>query len=90
MLEFPAGFLALIPSATITHSNSPVRENETRFSFTQFCPGGLLRYVDNKFRTESTLAEEDSVGYAAMQRGKAARWEECLELIALYDEIVQS
>ncbi|KAJ7676313.1 hypothetical protein B0H14DRAFT_3101988 [Mycena olivaceomarginata] len=47
---FPAGALILLPSATITHSNIPVQEGDTRTSFTQFTAGALMRYVDNGFR----------------------------------------
>ena len=90
MLEFPPGFLALIPSATITHSNSPVSEHETRLSFTQFCPGGLLRYVDSDFRTEREFAEKDPAGFAEMQRAKAQQWEERLKLLTVYDEMLAS
>ena len=90
MLEFPPGFLALIPSATITHSNSPVSEHETRLSFTQFCPGGLLRYVDSGLRTEREFAEKDPAGFAEMQEAKLRQWEERLELLTVYDELLAS
>ncbi|KAF7328643.1 hypothetical protein MSAN_02472900 [Mycena sanguinolenta] len=59
VVEFPAGALILLPSATIAHSNVPVQDGEERISFTQFTAGGLFRYVDNGFRTQEQLAQED-------------------------------
>ncbi|KDR76661.1 hypothetical protein GALMADRAFT_22471, partial [Galerina marginata CBS 339.88] len=50
VIEFPPGSLVLIPSATITHSNTPVVEGDERASFTQYCPGGLFRFVDSGYR----------------------------------------
>ncbi|KAJ7790243.1 hypothetical protein B0H14DRAFT_3501918, partial [Mycena olivaceomarginata] len=46
VIEFPAGALILLPSATIAHSNVPVQDGDERISFTQFSLGGLFRYVD--------------------------------------------
>ncbi|KAJ6458460.1 hypothetical protein C8R45DRAFT_843755, partial [Mycena sanguinolenta] len=42
VIEFPAGALILLPSATIAHSNVPVEKGEERISFTQFSAGGLF------------------------------------------------
>ncbi|KAJ7244803.1 hypothetical protein B0H12DRAFT_995993, partial [Mycena haematopus] len=50
VVEFPAGALILLPSATVAHSNVPVQATEERISFTQFTAGGLFRYVDNGFQ----------------------------------------
>ncbi|KAF8144515.1 hypothetical protein K438DRAFT_1922373 [Mycena galopus ATCC 62051] len=49
VVEFPAGALILLPSATIAHSNVPVQPGEERASFTQFSAGGIFRYIDNGF-----------------------------------------
>ncbi|TEB26990.1 hypothetical protein FA13DRAFT_1604994, partial [Coprinellus micaceus] len=54
-IHFPAASTILIPSALLTHSNTPVGAHEIRLSFTQFVPGGLLRYVHNGFKTERRL-----------------------------------
>ncbi|KAJ6486642.1 hypothetical protein C8R45DRAFT_827956 [Mycena sanguinolenta] len=42
VVEFPAGALILLPSATIAHSNVPVREHEEHISFTQFTANNLF------------------------------------------------
>lgn len=86
-MEFAANWTLLILSATITHGNSPVSKHETRVSFTQFCPGGLLRFVDNKTRTEAQFQAEDPEGYAKMCE-KATRWEKGLKKLSKYDDIV--
>ncbi|KAJ6562525.1 hypothetical protein B0H19DRAFT_942775, partial [Mycena capillaripes] len=45
VIEFPAGALILLTSATITHSNVLVQEGDTRILFTQFTAGALTRWV---------------------------------------------
>ncbi|KAJ7680001.1 hypothetical protein B0H14DRAFT_3535987 [Mycena olivaceomarginata] len=62
VVEFPAGALILLPSATVAHSNVPVQAGDERVSFTQFTAGGLFRFVDYGFRTEAGLAAEGSCG----------------------------
>ncbi|KIM35213.1 hypothetical protein M413DRAFT_48192, partial [Hebeloma cylindrosporum] len=52
VVEFPPGSLILIPSATLTHSNTPIAEGDVRASFTQYCAGGLFWFVDYGFRKE--------------------------------------
>ncbi|KAJ7807613.1 hypothetical protein B0H14DRAFT_2381176 [Mycena olivaceomarginata] len=59
VVEFPAGALILLPSATVAHSNIPVQDGDECVSFTQFTAGGLFRYADYGFRTEAELAAED-------------------------------
>ncbi|KAJ7713639.1 hypothetical protein B0H14DRAFT_2298336, partial [Mycena olivaceomarginata] len=50
VVEFPAGALILLPSATVTHSNVPVQAGDEHVSFTQFTAGGLFRFMDYGFR----------------------------------------
>ncbi|KAJ7667127.1 hypothetical protein B0H17DRAFT_950658, partial [Mycena rosella] len=88
-VEFPHGALILLPSATIAHSNVPVRTEETRISFTQFTAGGLIRYVDNGFRTEGQLAEEDEAEFARMAEAKGVRWEMGLGPLSTIDELLE-
>lgn len=90
VVEFPPGSLVLIPSATITHSNTPIQPGETRTSFTQFCAGALFRFVDNGFRTEAALRKEDPVGYQCMLIQKQERWEMGLGLLSRLGDLVKS
>ncbi|KAJ7635424.1 hypothetical protein B0H17DRAFT_1149698 [Mycena rosella] len=76
IIEFPAGATILLPSAMIAHSNIPVdvRNGEERASFMQYTPGGLLRFVDNEFCTETEFANEDPEGYLKKCEEKESRW----------------
>ncbi|KAF8137749.1 hypothetical protein K438DRAFT_1639164 [Mycena galopus ATCC 62051] len=88
VVEFPAGALILLPSATIAHSNVPVQPGEERASFTQFSASGIFRYVDNNFQTAEGLQEGDPEAYARMMEAKAARWEHGLKLLSTLDELL--
>ncbi|KAH6905686.1 hypothetical protein BKA70DRAFT_1503121 [Coprinopsis sp. MPI-PUGE-AT-0042] len=80
ILEFPAGSLILLPSATLTHANTPIQDGE-------FTPGGIFRYVDNGFRTEGQLKAQDKAGYKEMMEKKKTRWEEGLKKLSTLDEL---
>ena len=41
-IEFSPGSTILIPSATLTHSNTTVQSHEARLSFTQYSAGGAV------------------------------------------------
>lgn len=58
VIEFPPGSTILIPSSVLRHSNTPiVREGIQRMSVTQYCSGGLFRWVDYGFQMGTTLNE---------------------------------
>ncbi|KAJ7846777.1 hypothetical protein B0H13DRAFT_2238851 [Mycena leptocephala] len=61
---------------------------EKRASFTQFSAGGIFRYVDNGFRTEEQLEEENPEEYERLMDLKASRWEEGLNLLSKMDELL--
>lgn len=86
-MEFPAGALILLPSATVAHSNIPVQPGEERVSFTQFTPGGIFRFVDNGFRTVEELQTADPTEYARVMALKESRWEMGLNLLSTLDEL---
>ena len=89
VIEFPAGSLILIPSATLTHRNVPVRDHEVRMSFTQFCAGGIFRFVDNGFRTEEALRVQDPSGHREMLEKKKTRWQMGVSLWSKLEDIVR-
>jgi hypothetical protein len=89
VVEFPHAATILLPSATIAHSNIPVGVGETRGSFTQYTPGGLIRYVDNGFRTEETLQGEDPAEYARLSALKETRWDMGISLLSTVDELLE-
>ncbi|KII83050.1 hypothetical protein PLICRDRAFT_68732, partial [Plicaturopsis crispa FD-325 SS-3] len=45
VVEFPPGSSMLVASSITRHGNVPILPGEERMSFTQYCAGGLLRYV---------------------------------------------
>ncbi|KAI9459294.1 hypothetical protein HD554DRAFT_2029362 [Boletus coccyginus] len=50
VIQFPPGSTILVPSGTIRHGNTATQPHEKRQSFTQYCPGGLLRWVAYGFK----------------------------------------
>ncbi|KAJ7807197.1 hypothetical protein B0H14DRAFT_3882094 [Mycena olivaceomarginata] len=90
IVEFPAGALILLPSATIAHSNVPVADGEERISFTQFTAGGLFRYIDYGCRTTAELAREDPEEYTRQMALRETRWETGLQMFSTLDELLPS
>ncbi|KAJ7020576.1 hypothetical protein C8F04DRAFT_1274881 [Mycena alexandri] len=89
VIEFPSASSILLPSATITHSNLPVQPGDARASFTQYTGGGLMRFVDNGFRTEAELLAEDPAEYERLAALKDTRWEMGLALLSTVDELLE-
>ncbi|KAJ7869703.1 hypothetical protein B0H14DRAFT_3861110 [Mycena olivaceomarginata] len=87
VVEFPAGALILLPSATIAHSNIPVDTGDERMSFTQFTAGELFRHMDYGFRTQADFAAEDPTEYAKAMDARASRWAEGLALYSTIEEL---
>ncbi|KAF8171268.1 hypothetical protein BJ912DRAFT_120864 [Pholiota molesta] len=81
VVEFPPGSLILIPSATITHSNTPVAAGDSRASFTQYAPGDLFRYVDYGFRLEKELKDEDPEHFERVMKERPDNWRAGLDLL---------
>lgn len=81
VIEFPPGSTILIPSAVVSHSNTPIKKDESRYSFTQYTSGGLFRWVDQGFRTSISLRNKLSPEEKAEQeRLNKLRWEFGLSL----------
>ncbi|KAI0026585.1 hypothetical protein K488DRAFT_65859, partial [Vararia minispora EC-137] len=57
--RFPPGATILLSSAGICHGNAAIQSGETRYSFTQFCPGGLLRWVAYRFRPAKKFSKRE-------------------------------
>ncbi|KAH6883741.1 hypothetical protein BKA70DRAFT_1113993 [Coprinopsis sp. MPI-PUGE-AT-0042] len=89
VIEFPSGSLILMPSATLKHANTPIQPGERRSSFTQYCPGGLFRFVDNDFKTETALKTANPSLYKKNMELKKQRWEMGLGLWNTLSELVQ-
>lgn len=79
VVRFPPGCTIFIPSALVTHCNTPIGETETRFSFAQYSAAALFRWVHNGCKTQASArgklskARQDALNEKAF--GDAAdRW----------------
>ncbi|TFY73063.1 hypothetical protein EWM64_g10949 [Hericium alpestre] len=61
IINLPLGSSTEIPSSSIRHANTAIAEGETCFSFTQYCPGGLLQYMCHGFRPVGMLSYQEQV-----------------------------
>ncbi|KAJ6494207.1 hypothetical protein C8R45DRAFT_1095156 [Mycena sanguinolenta] len=75
MIHFPAGRSALIPSAVVTHSNTPITDDEERFSLIQYSAGALFRWVDNDF--QSDIAWHESATVSNLEQREKKRKSHC-------------
>ncbi|KAJ7653997.1 hypothetical protein DFH06DRAFT_906621, partial [Mycena polygramma] len=55
VIQFPPGSTILMLSACVTHGNTPIAKNETRYSMTQYASGELFRWAAYGYRSASTL-----------------------------------
>ena len=60
LIEFPPGTSILIPS-TIVYGILPVASSQTRYTFSQYIPVDIIRYIDNGFRTRHTGLKADAL-----------------------------
>lgn len=74
VIEFPAGSTIIIPSACVSHGNTAIQPGETRVSFTQFCAGGLIRWVRYGFQSMLSCAVTNPALKLKLELGAAARW----------------
>ena len=89
-VEFPSGSTILIPSAAISHCNTAIQEDETRMSMTQFCAGGLFRWVHYGFSTIEDLKRtpEGRKKIAEMEAGNGERRKWAIQLFSKLHELV--
>ncbi|KAF9058374.1 hypothetical protein BDP27DRAFT_1241394 [Rhodocollybia butyracea] len=88
VIDFPHASTILIPSAVITHSNTPVADGDIRTSFTQYTAGAIFRWVENGCLTEEKLEKSDPTRYRQMMRDKSTAVSRRLELYSTVDELL--
>ena len=86
-IDFPAGCTVLVPSAVLTHSNAVIQAGESRHSFTQYCAGGIFRWVDEGGETDQDIKKSNPERYAQLRTQRAGRWKMGLGLLATVDEL---
>ncbi|KAF8056698.1 hypothetical protein FPV67DRAFT_1456799 [Lyophyllum atratum] len=68
-IEFPPGSTILLLSGLLRHGNTAIQPGEQRYSITQFCAGGLVRYVRYGFCTaQSILRDHPKTGKAIIEK----------------------
>lgn len=78
----------LIPSAVLRHSNTAVQEGEKRFSFTQYTAGGLFRWVEHGFRSETSYKRDLSPSEKASEDERMKeRWARGMATYFTIDEL---
>jgi hypothetical protein len=89
-VEFLSGSTILIPSAAISHCNAAIQAGETRMSMTQFCAGGLFRWVQYGFSTQEDLRRtpEGRQKIAEMEAGNNERRRWATQLFSKLPELV--
>lgn len=87
IIEFPAGSTILVPSSAILHSNIAVQQDEERASFTQYCAGGIFRWVDNGCRTKAEFQRSDFSLYSRSMEDRAQGWQNGLRLFSTLEEM---
>ncbi|KAI0038561.1 hypothetical protein FA95DRAFT_1505391, partial [Auriscalpium vulgare] len=83
-IRFPPGATILLPSAGIRHCNLPIQAGERRYSFTQFCPGGLMRWVRHGLQPASRLAPRTR---QRLDGEGGEGWRKQLGRLSKYDEL---
>jgi hypothetical protein len=82
-IRFPPGSTILLLSASIEHANIPVcTKDATQTSFTQYCPGGLMRHFTYGYKTWTQLLDEEK---AAIRAGDADRLQCILDSFVVID-----
>ncbi|KAF8874681.1 hypothetical protein BD779DRAFT_1651589 [Infundibulicybe gibba] len=87
VIEFPAGSTILIPSGSMVHSNTLIGEEEERASVTQYCAGGLFRWVEYGFKTASECEEEEPERKAKVDAEQKERWLKGVDMFSKLSEL---
>ncbi|KAJ7605330.1 hypothetical protein FB45DRAFT_767179, partial [Roridomyces roridus] len=88
IVRFPPGCAILIPSAVVTHSNTPIQDGEERFSLLQYSAGGLFRWAANGYKTDlAWAASATPEDHAARERSRQSCWVHALKNFALWKDV---
>ncbi|KAJ6513459.1 hypothetical protein C8R45DRAFT_921091 [Mycena sanguinolenta] len=88
MIRFPAGRSALIPSAVVTHSNTPIAADEERFSLIQYSARSLFRWVNNGFQSDlAWRAAATAADLVQREEERKARCRTALKKFSLWKDV---
>ena len=65
------------------------REEESRMSFTQYCPGEIFRYIENDFRTDKVVEEEDPTFLLLRKDARKKRLQEGYLMFSTIADLIQ-
>ncbi|KAJ7824057.1 hypothetical protein B0H14DRAFT_3469580 [Mycena olivaceomarginata] len=88
LIRFPPGCSALIPSAVVTHSNTPIQAGEDRFSLIQYTAGALFRWVANGFRSDlQWAASATAADFLRREEERATRCRTALQKFSRWKDV---
>ncbi|KJA13563.1 hypothetical protein HYPSUDRAFT_151474, partial [Hypholoma sublateritium FD-334 SS-4] len=88
VIEFPPGSTILIPSAAISHLNTPICPGESRSSFTQYTAGGLFRWVAHGFQNDvHYFSDKTPEDLERISKENAARCKLGLSMFSTMEEL---
>ena len=86
IIRFPPGATVATSSACIRHGNTPIRSYESRYSFTQYFPGGLVRWNSNNRKPVNQFTEAESKVYYSVG---SKRIKDAISIFSKVDELEQ-
>lgn len=89
IIEFSPGSLIILPSATLTHGNTPIdiAKGEYRLSFTQHTAGGLFWWVSYGFHTWDDLWDNHwALANKELKLWKT-RWQKVVDAFSKIDQL---
>jgi hypothetical protein len=88
IIRFPPGSTILIPSAILRHSNVKIRAGESRYSFTQFTPAAIFRWIYNGCKTDKDVeTSEKTTPEQREQRrqDRMRRWQDGVKMYRVWN-----
>ncbi|KAK7046221.1 hypothetical protein R3P38DRAFT_2765093 [Favolaschia claudopus] len=87
--EVPPGITVIFPSGFQEFTITPVRKNERRYIFRQFCSAGVHRWVDKGGRTDAEFARDATLAeHAAWTNMRRSRGKDSAKLFSKLSEVV--
>ncbi|KAI0710970.1 hypothetical protein C8Q76DRAFT_624467 [Earliella scabrosa] len=83
VIEFPPVSTIIIPSAVVSHSNIDIGKNERRYSFTQYSPAGLFRWVACGYKSKKAM--EASGG--RLNENGSEHWERGMGMLSTWEAL---
>ncbi|KAI0309043.1 hypothetical protein OF83DRAFT_1072616, partial [Amylostereum chailletii] len=84
VVRFPPGATILLSSSGLRHGNVGIKDGETRYSVTQYCVGGLVRWV-SYFCVPAKLVSDDERD--RLDRERLEGWREQLSRLSFYHQL---